>query len=582
MYAQFVHRPDGKDIDLYRFTLDLQDQDTLQPKTGLLTLETFAERLPNSSLLDTVLSLYREVEVRDAHGALTGYHRELIARNDDYFGSDSYIRMELGSGTYYVAVTAGGNTDFDPVIEDTGWGGTTQGQYELRFGFRAEVDQNDSIRDMDRWSEDGQPGTRLDGNADGTPGGVFNFWFQTRPLDRVIEVTGDSTSYVDGQTLTIEDAYGKVRRFEFDNNNQLLNPSATRIDFSDGPSAAMMATRLANAINQAGFTGVSFSLDGNQIRLSGERLAMLSADARGIELAGKTIFVDRTSGVNLDGTLEKPFDRISSAFAAAVPGDIVRIVGNGGLDGDPATIHDNFAYEIGLAEPGATPSILRDGQTMEVPKGVTAMIDAGAIFKLRRARIGVGSSNLTIDRSGGALQVLGTPHLVDANGRCELTLRDSPLPGFVYFTSRMDEQTGQDLTPGRTTPAAGDWGGIVFRADLDKAAARPNLESEGIFLNYVNHADIRYGGGLLRLNAVDQVVNPIQILESRPTISYNRITDSADAAMSADPNSFEETNFHSPQFQRNRLFTSDYERVGPASPATSCKTTRSTACSSRS
>jgi hypothetical protein len=99
----------------------------------------------------------------------------------------------------------------------------------------------------------------LDGNADGTPGGVFNFWFQTRPLERVIELTGDSTSYVDGQTLTIEDAHGKVRRFEFDNNNQLLNPGAIRIDFSDGPSAAMMATRLANAINQAGFTGVAFS-----------------------------------------------------------------------------------------------------------------------------------------------------------------------------------------------------------------------------------------------------------------------------------------------------------------------------------
>jgi hypothetical protein len=91
-------------------------------------------------------------------------------------------------------------------------------------------------------------------------------------------------------------------------------------------------------------------------------------------------------------------------------------VGNGGLDGDPSTIGDNFAYEIGLAEAGASQPILRDGSTMEVPKGVTVMIDAGAIFKLRRARIGVGSSTLTIDRSGGVLQVLGTPHLLDAAG----------------------------------------------------------------------------------------------------------------------------------------------------------------------
>lgn len=563
MNAQYVHRLEGKDIDLYRFTLDLQDQDAQQPKKGLLTLETFAERLPNSSLLDTVLSLYREVPIHDASGAITGYDRELIARNDDYYGSDSYIRMELGSGTYFVAVTAAGNTDFDPVIEDTGWGGTSQGAYELRFSFRAEVDQNDAIRDMDRFDQDGQPGTRLDGNADGTPGGVFNFWFQTRPLERMIRLTGDSSSYVDGQTLTIEDAFGTVRRFEFDNNNHLVNPGAIRLDFSDGPSAAMMATRLANAINQSGLNGVTFTLDGTSIQLSGERLAILSSNASGIELDGKTIFVDRTSGVNLNGTLAKPFDRISTAFAAAVPGDIVRIVGNGGLDGNPATIEDNFAYEIGIPEAGTGLTSLRDGQTMDVPKGVTTMIDAGAIFKLRRARIGVGTSNLTSDRSGGALQVLGTPHLVGADGHVIVDDQGQAVPGFVYFTSRMDEQTGQDLTPARTTPAAGDWGGIVFRADLDKAAARPNLESEGIFLNYVNHADIRYGGGLLRIDAIDQVVNPIQILESRPTVTYNRISFSADAAMSADPNSFEESNFHSPQYQRGELFTLDYERIGP-------------------
>ncbi len=37
------------------------------------------------------------------------------------------------------------------------------------------------------------------------------------------------------------------------------------------------------------------------------------------------------------------------------------------------------------------------------------MIDAGAIIKMGQARIGVGSSTVSVDRSGGALQVLGTP-----------------------------------------------------------------------------------------------------------------------------------------------------------------------------
>src|SRR5690606_19975976 len=49
----------------------------------------------------------------------------------------------------------------------------------------------------------------------------------------------------------------------------------------------------------------------------------------------------------------------------------------------------------------------------------------------------------------------------------------------------------------------------------------------------------------------------------RPTITFNTITLSADAAMAADPNSFEETNFHAPQFQLAGAFTSDYDRVGP-------------------
>ncbi|MFG0263518.1 MAG: cell surface protein, partial [Rhodopirellula sp. JB055] len=38
---------------------------------------------------------------------------------------------------------------------------------------------------------------------------------------------------------------------------------------------------------------------------------------------------------------------------------------------------------------------------------------------------------------------------------------------------------------------------------------------------------------------------------------------SADAAMSADPDSFRETNFHSPRYQSVASFTSDYDRVGP-------------------
>ena len=40
----------------------------------------------------------------------------------------------------------------------------------------------------------GVPGTPLDGDGDGVPGGVNNFWFQTRPLNRTLEFHGQRRS----------------------------------------------------------------------------------------------------------------------------------------------------------------------------------------------------------------------------------------------------------------------------------------------------------------------------------------------------------------------------------------------------
>ena len=98
--------------------------------------------------------------------------------------------------------------------------------------------------------------------------------------------------------------------------------------------------------------------------------------------------------------------------------------------------------------------------------------------------------------------------------------------------------------------ASGNWGGLVFRQDSDLAAA-------GIFLNYVDNAQITYGGGQVVVNSQPQVFDPIHIISSRPTITFNTIANNADAAMSADPNSFQETEFQGPTYD------SDYSRVGP-------------------
>ena len=72
-------------------------------------------------------------------------------------------------------------------------------------------------------------------------------------------------------------------------------------------------------------------------------------------------------------------------------------------------LNDRQAYEIGIDAFGQS---LPDGGAdgiLRVKTGVTLMIDAGAVFKLRRGTIVVGSSSPTVDRSGAAMQVLGTP-----------------------------------------------------------------------------------------------------------------------------------------------------------------------------
>ena len=435
VHAQYIHNPDSNDIDLYKFTIDLGDTGQEQKESSTLVVETFAERQANASLLDTLVTVFQETETLDGTGAVIGTQREIIARNDDYFSEDSYIELAVGTGTYYVQVTSAGNGSTLPEHSESGYGGTTEGKYQLRLDLRSNLSNEEVLSDA--------TGTALDGDGDGSPGGAYNFWFRG--------VTA-------AETIVVDKAH------------------------SPDPAQPL-------------------------------------------------------------GSLTNPFDNISEALAAAVPGNIVRIVPNAGSDGNLATLDDNFAYEIGLGT--LQGQILSDGSTLEVPQDVTVMVDPGTIFKLRKARIGVGSSNLNTDRSGGAFQVLGTPE------------------NSVYFTSWMSEDIGLDTHPPSTSPQEGDWGGIRFRDDLDNAEARFNYEQEGIFLNYVNGAEITYGGGRLNVNSVEETVQPIQMIQSRPTITNNVITLSAAAALSADPNSFEETNFHAPKFQLFSNFTSDYQRIGP-------------------
>ena len=659
LHGRYLHRPDGSDIDLYRFEVSLE-----AGRSGLLTVETYAERLTNSSALNTNLQLYRQTQARastylgnvalelqfeavrsGAQGnqlqifftqtsrgdaskpsvltfpnaisidlnatpgaestvqdiidairsspaasslvrvsltkglglentrvgnnvltqnpvVLTGGKIELISQNDDYFSQDSLMKRSLSSGVYYIGVSASGNDNYNASIPGTGFGGQSQGNYELRLEFRTAVEGSDTIQDLA-----GANGSSigLDGDGDGVPGGTYNFWFQTRPLDRTLSFNAGGSSAIEGRTVTVTGANGIVQTFEFSSDLN-VSPGRIRIQYSNASTPAQMASALATAINSRTQLGVVATPTGANLRLTGERTIVVDPLLNLIDVNGRTIFVDKSAGPNADGSLARPFNNISSslvpnAFGATHPGDIVRIVGNGGTDANLATVGDNFAYEIGL---GLLPgSVLSDGATMDVPRGVTTMIDAGAVFKLRNARIGVGSSNLNIDRSVGTLQVLGSPLLLDAAGNSVPNTSGGRAEGRVFFTSWLDESIGLDNYQPTTSPAAGNWGGISLRRDVDSSAGRQDLEDQGIFLNYISHADIRYGGGTVNVESVSQPVNPIEFVGSRPTIVNNIVTRSSGAAISAAPSSFEETNFNEPRFQINGSFVSDYNRVGP-------------------
>ena len=98
------------------------------------------------------------------------------------------------------------------------------------------------------------------------------------------------------------------------------------------------------------------------------------------------------------------------------------------------------------------------------------MIDAGAILKLRDAKISVGSESQDEDRSLAALQVLGTPILSEAGG----TVTGS---GEVIFTSYDNQTIGINTNPLQTTAIPGNWGGIEFRNDFDYSEGRAVWET---------------------------------------------------------------------------------------------------------
>ncbi|MGH7138098.1 MAG: hypothetical protein ACREHD_20290, partial [Pirellulales bacterium] len=104
------------------------------------------------------------------------------------------------------------------------------------------------------------------------------------------------------------------------------------------------------------------------------------------------------------------------------------------------------------------------------------------------------------------------------------------------FTSYNDDTIGTKENHPGVTVKAGDWGGLVYNNDSD-------LETLGIFFNSVNEAKINYGGGQVFVGGVPQFYDAVYLSTARPAVTNNLIINSASAAISANPNSFEVTRY---------------------------------------
>ena len=318
-----------------------------------------------------------------------------------------------------------------------------------------------------------------------------------------------------------------VREIVARNDDYYSNDSLIELELQPGTYyVGVMSTGLTDfdpTISDSGFGGkstggyelnVSFAAD-SQSALVDATETPLDGDADGVaggvydfwfQVDNNTVFVDKAteSTVHL-GTIDAPFAEIDEAleYADLNGAGIVRVVGNA----------DDTPYLVGYDNIG---SELADGDLVQLPEGVTMMVDAGAVFKLQSANIEVGSSSQGISLANAALQVLGIPG------------------NQVHFRSFRDDSIGGDSDGSSDGEAGGDWGGLVFRADSD-------YEDTGIFLNSVAWADIQHGGGKVTVGTIEENYTPVHMEGARPAITCSVIQNGAGGAISADLASFEES-----------------------------------------
>jgi len=459
---------------------------------------------------------------------LNGGNRRVVARNDAYFGDDPFIGIDLQPGTYYIGVSARGNTSYDPTISDTGFGGQSNGAYGLSIQLDP-AEPTSSIVDVD---VPANPGTLFDGDSDREQGGTFDFWFET---GQTVFVDKTTTTPVVQQDGTLDRPYNTISAALSRSRGRIVVPEGGAADIADGEffrlNDGSNLTVVFEFDTDASVIGNNIAIDLSGAVTAADVATAIAAAINGQQMIGNLLTVATPDTVNglVDITNVSVLDASDAASLLKSP-NLLRIVGNGGADGLLTTPSDATPYTIGINNVGAT---LPDGRDFEVPQGVTVMIDAGAVLKLQSAGIDVGSPSATVNRQNGAVQLLGTPF------------------SNVFMTSFRDDTLGGNSDGASAGPVPGHWEGVVFRADSDmNLLGTPDLDTE-IYLNSVRHATISYAGGQ---NVSNQVFDPIYILGQRPTVAFSTITNSASHAIAATPNSFNDANGRSgPDIHDNLL-----------------------------
>ena len=273
VHLQRISPPNANDIDLYRFNI-------IEP--GKVQIETSAERLASPSLLNTVLRLFR----RNADGT-----SELIAQNDRYYGSDSLIEVDLPAGEYFFGVSSAGNENYDPAIANSGFGGTTDGNYEVQLSFTATPTVSQQLTDVD--------GTAIDGDGDGSPGGVHSFWFESNAnaifVDKLAPNGGDGSSSLPFNSIA--PALAAAQAITAGGTTRALVRIVGNVD-EDSPTGLRDATPYLVGSTRAGAAlpdGNSLTVPkGTTVRI--EAGALIKMRAANIDVGTSSIGADRVGG----------------------------------------------------------------------------------------------------------------------------------------------------------------------------------------------------------------------------------------------------------------------------------------------